>query len=151
VARRRCVPPPTPGWVAAPKEYMGLEYVFMSYAGWTQSEYIIRIIAAAPQEYVKIDSTRRMLIPTRHARSRDRVGRRRFPLTSILRLRRLGLIRTSERYCWSVASLYCPLLPPKPDVLQYYCTTIAQYTPLHRPPPPCYAIQHTILVMAVSG
>jgi len=31
--------------------------------------------------------------------------------------------------------LYCPHPLAKPTLLQYYCATIAQYTPSHRPPP----------------
>ena len=40
-----------------------------------------------------------------------------------------------------------PPTPATPTLLQYYCTTFAQYTPPHRPPP-LYAIHHTLLVMA---
>jgi len=52
---------------------------------------------------------------------------------------------TSKLYCGRQSSFYCPTPPAKPTLLQYYCTTIAQYT---RPPPtpPFYAIHHTILV-----
>jgi len=40
-------------------------------------------------------------------------------------------------------------LPPAlPALLQYYCTTMAQYTP--PPTPLVYAIHHTRLVMAIS-
>ena len=49
---------------------------------------------------------------------------------------------------WGPSILVLPP-PGKPTLLQYYCTTIALYTPPHRPPP-WYAIHHTILVMAIS-
>jgi len=42
-----------------------------------------------------------------------------------------------------------PSPPAKSTLLQCYYTTIAQYTPAHRPPH-VYAIHHTILVMAIS-
>ena len=45
------------------------------------------------------------------------------------------------------------LFPPplvNPTLLKYYCTTITQYTPSYRPPPPLYVIYHTMLVMAIS-
>ena len=40
---------------------------------------------------------------------------------------------TSKLYYGSRSSVYPPPPPPaKPTLLQYYCTTIAQYTPAHR-------------------
>jgi len=40
----------------------------------------------------------------------------------------------SKLYCGSQSSFYCPSPLVKPTLLQYYCTTIAQYTPSHRHP-----------------
>jgi len=57
---------------------------------------------------------------------------------------------TPKLYCGSPSSFYCPPWPANPTLLQYYCTTIAQYTPPPAPTPPSYAIQHTILVLAIS-
>ena len=37
----------------------------------------------------------------------------------------------------------------KPNLLQYDCTTVAQYTP-PPPTPPLYAIHHTSSVMTIS-
>ena len=48
--------------------------------------------------------------------------------------------------------VYHPSIAPPTCIVylwQYYCTTIAQYTP-PPPTPPFYAIHHTILVMAIS-
>ena len=46
-----------------------------------------------------------------------------------------------------------PCIPPsplaKPTLLQYYCTTIVQFTP-PPPTPLLYAVNNTILVMAIS-
>jgi len=60
------------------------------------------------------------------------------------------------RYCFTLklyresqSSFHCPPPPAKPTLLQYYCTTNAQYTLPHRPPP-FNAMRHTILVMAIS-
>ena len=39
---------------------------------------------------------------------------------------------------------------PHPTLLQYYCTTIAQYTTRLHLPPRLYAVHHTIFVMAIS-
>jgi len=66
--------------------------------------------------------------------------------------RRLAFTRycfTSKLYCVSQSSFHCPQPPANPTLLQYCCTTIAQYTPHHRPPP-LYATHHTISVMAIS-
>jgi len=56
---------------------------------------------------------------------------------------------TSELYCESQLSFYCPLhLQSLP-----YCNTIARVLCNIRPPPPnppVYAMHHTILVMAIS-
>jgi len=41
---------------------------------------------------------------------------------------------TSKLYSGSLSSFYCPPLPATPTLLQYYCTTFAQYTPPNRPP-----------------
>ena len=45
--------------------------------------------------------------------------------------------------------MYCPHPLAKPTLLQYYCTTTAQYTPSHRPP---FHMPYTIhrMVMSVS-
>ena len=50
---------------------------------------------------------------------------------------------------WELIILLLPLPPAKPTLLQYYCTTIAQYT---TPPVTSrvYAIYHAILGMATS-
>jgi len=50
---------------------------------------------------------------------------------------------------WESIILLLPLPPAKPTLLQYYCTTIAQYT---TPPVTSrvYAIYHAILGMAIS-
>jgi len=40
----------------------------------------------------------------------------------------------SKLYDGSQSFLYPPPPPAKPTLLQHYCTTIAQYTPPHRPP-----------------
>jgi len=81
---------------------------------------------------------------TKHPR---RVGRRR-PIASAAAGGGGGLAFT--RYCFisklyggSHSSVYCPLPPAKPTPLQYYCTSIAQYT-LPTDPPPCmpYTIQY---------
>jgi len=50
---------------------------------------------------------------------------------------------------WESIILLLPPPPAKPTLLQYYCTTIAQYTP-PTPIPPFHAIHHTISVMAIS-
>ena len=42
-----------------------------------------------------------------------------------------------------------PSPPAKSIFLQFYCTTVAQYTP-PPPTPPFYGIHHSILVMAIS-
>jgi len=52
-------------------------------------------------------------------------------------------------FMWKKSSFYCPLPPALPALLRHYCTSIAQDTTLPRPPP-LYAINHTILVMAIS-
>jgi len=38
-----------------------------------------------------------------------------------------------KAYCGSPSSFHCLSPPAKPTLLQYYCTTTAQYTPHHRP------------------
>jgi len=61
------------------------------------------------------------------------------------------------RYCftsnkpllWESVILVLPPPLAKPTLLQYHCTTIAQYTP-PSPTPLLYAIHHTILVMGIS-
>ena len=50
---------------------------------------------------------------------------------------------------WESIILVLPSPPAKSTLLQCYYTTIAQYTPAHRPPH-VYAIHCTILVMAIS-
>ena len=66
----------------------------------------------------------------------------------------LGLAFTRDsftpRLLCTNKSFFSPPTPPTlPTLLQYYCTTIAQYTT--SPPTPLrYAIHHTILVMATS-
>jgi len=47
---------------------------------------------------------------------------------------------TSKLYCGRHSSVYCPTAtsPAKPTLLQYCCTTIAQYTPPHRPSCICH-------------
>jgi len=40
----------------------------------------------------------------------------------------------SKLHCGSLSSLYPPTPLAKPTLLQYYCTTIGQYTPSYRPP-----------------
>jgi len=55
----------------------------------------------------------------------------------------------SKLYCERPSSFYCHPPPAKPTLLQYYCTTIARYTPLPTSPP-VYAIHRTVLVMAIS-
>jgi len=55
---------------------------------------------------------------------------------------------TSQLCCVSRSSSYPP--PPfNPTLLQYYCTTIAQYIP-PTPTPPLHAIHNTILAMAIT-
>ena len=56
---------------------------------------------------------------------------------------------TSKLLCTNQSSFNCPLPPALPALLQYVCTSIAQYmTP---PPPfPVYTIHHIILVIAIS-
>jgi len=46
---------------------------------------------------------------------------------------------TWKLFSWSLSSFYCPPPPAPSFLLQYYYTTIAQYTPRHRPSPfmPC--------------
>jgi len=57
---------------------------------------------------------------------------------------------TSWLLCTNQPSLYCPPLPPAlPTPLQYYCTSIAQYT-TPPPTPLLYAIHYTILATAIS-
>jgi len=57
---------------------------------------------------------------------------------------------TSKVYCGRQSSFYPPRSPPpKPTLLQYYCTPNAQYT-TPSPTPCLYGIHHTILVMAIS-
>jgi len=48
----------------------------------------------------------------------------------------------------SIIICYLLLHLQLPKRLQYYCTTIAQFTP--PPDPPLYAVHYTILVMAIS-
>ena len=50
---------------------------------------------------------------------------------------------------WESVILVLPPPLAKPTLLQYHCTTIAQYTP-SSPTPLLYAIHHTILVMGIS-
>jgi len=56
---------------------------------------------------------------------------------------------TPKLYCGSLSSFYCPPPLAKPTLLQYHCTTIAQYT-RPSPTPLLYATHHTISVMAIS-
>ena len=44
----------------------------------------------------------------------------------------------------SIILLIPPPQPEKPTLLQYYCTTIAQYTPPHTDPPPCFHTPYNI-------
>jgi len=56
---------------------------------------------------------------------------------------------TSKLYCGSLSSFYCPPLPATPGLLQYYCTTFAQYTPPNRPLLCMPYTIHYLLVMAI--
>jgi len=49
---------------------------------------------------------------------------------------------TSRLSCTNRSSLYCPLRPALPALLQYYCTSIAQYT---TPPRPPFCMPYTII------
>jgi len=59
----------------------------------------------------------------------------------------------SKLYCGSQSSFCCP--PPllaKPTLLRYYCTTIAQSTPSHRPP--CcmpYTMHSMVIALSCKG
>ena len=56
---------------------------------------------------------------------------------------------TSKLFCGSQRSFHChPFISANPTLLQYYCITIAQYTP--PTDPPFYDIHYLILVMAIS-
>ena len=56
---------------------------------------------------------------------------------------------TSRRLCTNQSPFYSPLPPALPALLQYYCTSIAQYMTPPRPPI-VYAIHYTILVIPIS-
>jgi len=56
---------------------------------------------------------------------------------------------TSMLLCTNQSSFYHPLLPAWPALLQYYCTSIVQYT-TPPPTPKLYAIHPAILAMAIS-
>ena len=56
---------------------------------------------------------------------------------------------TSICVCTNQSSVLSSGPPALPTLLQYYCTSIGQYTTPH-PNPLVYAIHHTILAMAIS-
>jgi len=60
-----------------------------------------------------------------------------------VRLYRLAIVTryyfTSRLVCTNQSSFYCPLPPVLSALLQYYCTSIAQYTTLPPDPPCVYA------------
>jgi len=57
---------------------------------------------------------------------------------------------TSSRVCTNQSFFHSSGPPALPTVLQYYCTTIAQYTTPPSPTPLFYAIHHTILLITIS-
>ena len=57
---------------------------------------------------------------------------------------------TSRLLCTNQASSNCPLPPALPALLEYDCTSIAQYTTPPNPPFVCHTVHHTILAMASS-
>jgi len=77
------------------------------------------------------------------------------PLKLVRSWTRARHVLAFTRYCFTLrllcinqASSHCPLPPALPALLQYYCTSIAQYT-MH-PRPLVYVMHYTILVIAIS-
>jgi len=61
---------------------------------------------------------------------------------------------TSRLLCTNQLSFHSPRPPTFPTLVQYYCTTIGQYTTPPPPPPPpisrLYAMHRTTLVITIS-